>query len=94
MLSRVSRSTVQRSRTKGDSFSDTDSDPVAKRGRSKLEFVAKIGIALEEADEAEFWLCHLRDAAIMTNKETDNLQEEAGELVAILTTAQRNARGR
>jgi four helix bundle protein len=66
----------------------------ARRGRSKLEFIAKIGIALEEADEAEFWLSHLMDTGIMAGKETENLHQEAGELVAILTTSQRNGRGR
>ena len=28
----------------------------ACRGRSKAEFIAKLGIVLEEADESEFWL--------------------------------------
>ena len=35
---------------------------VACRARSRAEFVAKLGIVLEEADETAFWLELLRDA--------------------------------
>ena len=36
----------------------------ACRARSRAEFVAKLGIVLEEADETAFWLELMRDAGI------------------------------
>lgn len=64
------------------------------RGRSKAEFVAKAGIALEEADESLYWLKLLLEFGLMTPTQLDNLIQEANELVAILTatliTAKRN----
>ena len=35
------------------------------RGRSKAEFVAKLGVVLEEADETVFWLEMLVDSEIV-----------------------------
>lgn len=40
----------------------------ACRGRSRKEFIAKLGIAIEEADETVFWLEMLRDGRIHTSK--------------------------
>lgn len=66
----------------------------ACRGRSKAEFIAKAGIALEEADESLYWLELLLESGLMTSTQLDNLMQEANELVAILTatliTAKRN----
>ena len=38
----------------------------ARRGRSRAEFIAKLGVAAEEADETEHWLTVIRDAHIMS----------------------------
>ena len=71
----------------------------AGRGRAHGEFVAKLGLALEEADEAQFWLEHLRDSRLVVPEslgELTTLLAEAGEIVAIFTasrtTAARSAR--
>lgn len=58
----------------------------AFRGRSKKEYVAKLGIVIEEADECGFWLEHM--IASGTVKETDAiaLLRGSNELVAISTT--------
>ena len=40
----------------------------ACRGRSKAEFIAKLGIVEEEADESKFWLELLIDGEIMKKK--------------------------
>jgi four helix bundle protein len=37
----------------------------ACRGRSKAEFMAKLAIVIEEADETVFWLGLLADAGIV-----------------------------
>ena len=64
----------------------------ARKGRSRAEFVAKLGVAREEADECLDWLEYMRDAKIAHNAA---LIEESKELSAILTasvkTASRNA---
>jgi len=62
------------------------------RARSKPEFVARIGVVAEEADEAVFWLEQLCDAGIVSNKRMDPLLEEARELTAIFTASRQTAR--
>ena len=63
----------------------------ACRARSHAEFTAKIGVVLEEADESQFWLQHLRDTRTMPAPPADDLAE-ASELVAIFTKARQTAR--
>jgi four helix bundle protein len=65
----------------------------AKRGRSRAEFIAKLGVAVEEIDEAVGWLEHMRDARIAADP---MLLDEAEQLRRILGrslgTARRNQR--
>jgi four helix bundle protein len=61
------------------------------RARSKREFIAKIGLVIEEADESEYWLMLLRRAGIAKGPEADRLQDEAGQLVAVFTSSQKTA---
>ena len=61
----------------------------ARRGRSRAEFIAKLGIVVEEADETVEWLEFLRDGNIASDPE---LLAEAKELCAIFTAALRTAR--
>jgi four helix bundle protein len=60
------------------------------RSRSKAEFVAKIGIVVEEADEAVLWL----ESGIVAKEKTSERLAEARELTAIFTASQQTARGR
>ena len=62
------------------------------RARSKAEFVAKIGIVLEEADETVFWLEMLVEAGIVRSERMEPLLKEANELLAIFAASQRTAR--
>jgi four helix bundle protein len=64
----------------------------ACRARSKAEFVARIGIVAEEADEAVLWLELLIESGIIKTEMTKNLLEEAKELAAILTASQQTAK--
>ena len=64
----------------------------AGRSRSKAEFIAKIGVVVEEADETIFWLELLRDGGIVEPKRLEELICEANELVAIFAAAHRTAR--
>ena len=68
----------------------------ARRGRSRAEFIAKLGVAAEEADETEHWLIVIRDAHIISTttglKELDWLMDEARQLRAILVASVKTAR--
>ncbi len=64
----------------------------ACRGRSKAEFIAKLGICIEEADETQYWLEVLSDADLVQAQQVVKLMEEANELTAILTASVKTAR--
>ncbi len=64
----------------------------ACRARSKAEWVAKIGIVVEEADETVFWLEMLGDCEIVSRERLIELAAEAMELSALFTASQHTAR--
>jgi four helix bundle protein len=66
----------------------------ACRARTKAEFIAKVGIVLEEADEAVLWLELLTESGIISADKTESLLAEARELTAIFTASRRTARER
>jgi len=62
------------------------------RARSKAEFIARIGVVAEEADEAVLWIELLTESGIVTPELTGELLREAKELAAILTASQQTAK--
>jgi four helix bundle protein len=58
----------------------------ASRARSEAEFVSKLGGALQEADESQMWLELLREECGVDPQLITPLEQEADELMAILTT--------
>ena len=64
----------------------------ACRGRSKAEFIAKMGIVIEEADESMYWMEMLIEAGIVPENQLSDLLSEANELVAIFTASAKTAR--
>jgi four helix bundle protein len=64
----------------------------ACRARSTREFIAKVGVAAEEADECVGWLETLRKAKCGNGPEQAALEQEAVELTKILTASQKTAR--
>jgi four helix bundle protein len=64
----------------------------ACRSRSKAEWIAKIGIVVEEADESVFWLEMLSDCEIVPVEKLKLLLQEAHELSALFTASQKTAR--
>ena len=58
-----------------------------------MEVVAKIGIVVEEADEAVLWLELLLESGVVSLERAQLLLKEARELTAIFTASQRTARG-
>jgi four helix bundle protein len=63
----------------------------ACRARSHRDFVAKIGIVVEEADETVFWLVFLNRADISNTTEGAALLDEARQLLAIFTRSAKTA---
>ena len=62
------------------------------RARSKAEFIAKIGVVVEEADETVFWLELLVETGIVAQARMDGLLTEANELLAIFAASQRTSK--
>ncbi len=63
----------------------------ACRGRSHKEFTAKLGVVLEEADEAAECLVVIRDSRIAAGDELARLCQEGHELRLIFAKAARTA---
>lgn len=61
------------------------------RARSRAEFIAKLGVVEEEADETAFWLEFIIDSALLTEARIHSLLTEAEELVAIMATSRKSA---
>jgi len=64
----------------------------ACRGKSRADFVAKMGIVEEEADETALWLELIAEAGLLPETKTAALHAEAGELTAIAVSSIRTAR--
>jgi len=66
----------------------------ACRARSGADFISKMGIIEEEADETQFWLEMIKEMNIIVDKPLlDSLIKESDELVAIVITSIKIARG-
>ncbi|HVF70623.1 MAG TPA: four helix bundle protein [Chthoniobacterales bacterium] len=61
------------------------------RARSKNEFIAKVGVVLEEADETLLWLELIAEAKLLPLKRVEYLLVEANELVAIMVASRKSA---
>jgi len=64
----------------------------ACRARSRKDFIAKMGIVEEEADESQFWLELVQDRRLGGNDRVAALRAEAGQLIAITVSSIRTAR--
>jgi len=64
----------------------------AFRARSKPEFVSKTGDSLKEIEETEYWLELLVDSGCVPAAKMAALLDETRQLIAILTTINKNAR--
>ena len=63
----------------------------ATRARSKREFISKLAVAVEEADETVGWLQLIIQAEIATGRQVDDAIKEARELLAILSASRKTA---
>ena len=64
----------------------------ACRGRSPAEFIAKLGVATDEAEESVLWLTAIIQSGINRELETKDLLGEGTELRAILSKSHKTAR--
>lgn len=64
----------------------------ASRSRSNEEFVAKIDLCSQEADETQLWLELLRDECGIPASKTDPIWQEADELISIFVTMSKNTK--
>jgi four helix bundle protein len=66
----------------------------ALRGKSRADFIAKMGIVEEECDEALYWMQMLIEAGIMKKARLTELMDEANEIIAIVVSSIKTARAR
>lgn len=66
----------------------------ACRARSKADFVSKLGIVLEEADESLYWLEILAETKIVKAELLMGLMNEANELIAIFVSSPNKAKSK
>ncbi len=64
----------------------------AQRGKSRKDFANKVKIALEEADESEFWLEYIERLELVPAIKLKDLRHEANELVRILAAIRKSSR--
>ena len=64
----------------------------SKRAKSKADFICKIEIVLEEADETLYWLEIIRDAGLIKSTDLTRLIKEANELTAIFAATDKTAK--
>jgi four helix bundle protein len=64
----------------------------ASRGRSKAEFISKIGDSLKEIEETEYWLELLVDSGCVPGPKMADLLDETRQLIAIFTTIDKHAK--
>lgn len=64
----------------------------ACRGRSDSEFIAKLGVAEDEAAESVLWLMLIHQSGIRDDPETKEILQEGREITAILSTSRKTAK--
>jgi len=66
----------------------------ACKAKSKVDFIYKINVVEEEADECAFWLELIIATGLMPEKKILSLLKEANELTAIFTATGRTAKSK
>ena len=65
----------------------------ACRARSKADFVSKLGIVEEEADESALWMELLTESGLIRQPRVANLLDEANQLTAIIVASRKTTTG-
>lgn len=64
----------------------------ACRSKSKADFIAKLPIMEEEADETLYWLELLEELAFKGSKELEQMKNETDQIVAIVVASKKTAK--
>lgn len=64
----------------------------ALRGRSKADFIAKLGIVVEESDETLYWLEIIQESNLSNSDRIKDLWKEGNELTAIFVSMLKTAK--
>ena len=64
----------------------------AVRGRSRGDFVSRMGIVEEECDESLHWIDVLIELGLVSQKRVEELRKEADEIIAIAVSSIKTAR--
>jgi four helix bundle protein len=66
----------------------------ACRARSKADFINKLGIVEEEADESALWIELMSDSGLVASRRLAKLLAEANELTAIMVASRKTCKAR
>ena len=66
----------------------------SRRAKSNADFIAKLSIVEEEADESMYWLELIGELTATQSKELRRLHNEANELTSIFVQSKKTARSR
>lgn len=65
----------------------------ACRAKSTADFIAKLGIVEEEADESIYWIELLVEAGLLKQSRVADLLDEANQILSIVVSSINTARG-
>ena len=63
------------------------------RARSKADFISKLGIVEEEADESALWMELLIESGMVPQRRLEKLLDEANQLTAIVVASRKSMAG-
>jgi four helix bundle protein len=66
----------------------------ARRSRSPADFIAKLGIVEEEADECLYWMELLVESGLVPAARLESLRDEGNQILAIIIASIRTGRSR
>jgi four helix bundle protein len=66
----------------------------AEFAQSRADFISKLSIALKESNEADYWICLMRDSAILDAQCAIGLENSNKELVRMLVSSIKTAKSR
>ncbi len=66
----------------------------SRRAKSHADFVSKMKVSEEEADESVYWLTLVEETKIVNDPKVKQLLQEANELTAIFTSANKTAKSK
>ena len=64
----------------------------ACHARSRKDFIAKLALVEEEADESQFWLELLGELGVGSASQVSELQDEARQIASIIVASKKTAR--